>query len=609
MKAKVFVAALAVLTGFYGVSAQPASLLTRENSTLIFPLTSLTTNGVPGLTNLPSKLMVSLMPAHSTSGGTVSVVNTQAWVRYYNAGYGSFFNVANQAAADDAGDLVIAGNSYKSQTDYGWATIKYAGDGTAVWTNRYDGSLGDTANNFAYYLAMNGRGDVVVAGTSQNTNTLTDAVTIRYSAGGTAVVTNRYHTSTNNDQPTGLALDAAGNAYVIFTSYPPAGSLQGGYVTVKYDSSGNALWTNFYQNLSNGSDSAAGIAVDGNGNVFVTGSSAGVGGTSIATLKYSPDGTALWTNRYFGAAGALGRTITVDRAGHVLVAGESAETPASYPIIAYSNDGTPLWTNVLAGPDYSGGSVPQLATDPLGNVFVAGGAPGTSSAGVYDILKLSSTGVPRWTNLNVIFGVTNASLTAAAVDHAGNLFLTGYSGGTNSDFVTMKFAGADGSSVWTNRYGGPTGGDAAALAMAVDNAGNVFVTGQSAPAIGSLDFATVKYADEVVYTPPTNFTGTDSITFVAVDDAGNSATGLVQIVVSPSALQFNTGALRLDSQGLHLQVDGARDTNAVVLYASTNLLNWFPIATNSPVLGSADFLDPAVAHFRNRFYRATQNVP
>jgi hypothetical protein len=121
-----------------------------------------------------------------------------------------------------------------------------------------------------------------------------------------------------------------------------------------------------------------------------------------------------------------------------------------------------------------------------------------------------------------------------------------------------------------------------------------------------MDFATVKYADNVVYTPPTNFVGTDTFTFVATDNLGNTATGLVQIVVSPQTLQFNPGALRLDSLGLHLQVDGAPGTGGVVLYASPDLLGWAPIATNPPVLGSASFLDASVTNAPRRFYRAAQ---
>jgi hypothetical protein len=62
-----------------------------------------------------------------------------------------------------------------------------------------------------------------------------------------------------------------------------------------------ALWTNRYNGSGNGEDFADAIAVDGSGNVFVTGWSAG---SSVfddyATVAYSNAGEPLWTNRYNG---------------------------------------------------------------------------------------------------------------------------------------------------------------------------------------------------------------------------------------------------------------------------------------------------------------------
>src|SRR6266540_3044794 len=98
--------------------------------------------------------------------------------------------------------------------------------------------------------------------------------------------------------------------------------------------------------------------------------------------------------------------------------------------------------------------------------------------------------------------------------------------------------------------------------------GAVYVTGASSGSgsgFGALDFATVKYANNLRYTPPTNFIGTDTFTFTAVNDAGNSATGLVTVAVLPPTLQFNTAGLQFTTEGLRLQVDGARGTNPVAI--------------------------------------------
>ena len=59
------------------------------------------------------------------------------------------------------------------------------------------------------------------------------------------------------------------------------------------------LWTNRYKGTGNRDDGALALAVDGTGNVFVTGYSGdSLSFRDYATIKYSGAGVPLWTNRY-----------------------------------------------------------------------------------------------------------------------------------------------------------------------------------------------------------------------------------------------------------------------------------------------------------------------
>src|SRR5262249_17301720 len=91
----------------------------------------------------------------------------------------------------------------------------------------------------------------------------------------------------------------------------------------------------------------------------------------------------------------------------------------------------------------------------------------------------------------------NDTATGVGIDGDNNVLVGGYSSnGTNDDFCILKYSGVDGLLLWEGRYNGPENGDGAMLnlRLAVCPNGNVAVTGVS---VGSnrADYATVVYRD------------------------------------------------------------------------------------------------------------------
>ena len=121
------------------------------------------------------------------------------------------------------------------------------------------------------------------------------------------------------------------------------------------------LWTNRYNGPGNSYDHAIAVAVDGSGNVFVTGNS--------ATIAYSGAGAPLWTNRYGGAS------MAVDASGNVFVTGSSYGSGGiwNYATIVYSGAGVPLWTNRYNGQPQT---TPSLAIGSDGAVYITGASDG-----------------------------------------------------------------------------------------------------------------------------------------------------------------------------------------------------------------------------------------
>lgn len=427
-----------------------------------------------------------------------------ATIKYSNAGVPLWTNrypgpvtgsdEANAIAVDNGGNVLVTGYSSGSGSSFDYATIKYSSAGAPIWTNRYNGP----ANGFdrADAVVVDGNDNVIVSGISFGASNSHDYVTIAYSSAGAPLWTNRLNRPGmgTNSAPS-LTVDASGNAFV--TGSEPTGA-SSGYVTIKYSSAGALLWTNRHKELENGVDAAAAVAVDGGGNVFVTGASYG-NGTSFdfSTIAYSGAGMPLWTNRYHRAwrGGDSAGAMSVDSSGNVIVTGSSIGKGSytDYMTIAYSNAGVPLWTNGYNGPASGYEFARAIAVDANGNVFVTGYSYGISSSEDYATVGYSSAGIPLWTNrYNGPTGKSDDEASAIAVDTNGRVFVTGTS---DSDYLTIAYSN-DGMPLWTNRFSG-VGTTDRATAVVVNSSDEVFVTGYSQGTQGTASFTdifTIKYS-------------------------------------------------------------------------------------------------------------------
>ncbi len=111
---------------------------------------------------------------------------------------------------------------------------------------------------------------------------------------------------------------------------PDGHSSNADYVTIAYTNAGAPMWTNRYNGPGNFFDGASAVTVDGIGNVFVTGTSwnSNVNGDPVnpafATVAYSSIGLPLWTNLYSGPGnGNVAVRLAVDGSGNVVVTGTS----------------------------------------------------------------------------------------------------------------------------------------------------------------------------------------------------------------------------------------------------------------------------------------------
>ena len=145
-----------------------------------------------------------------------------------------------------------------------------------------------------------------------------------------------------NDEPQAMVVDSTGNVYVTGHSWSDSPRLGYDYATIKYNSNGNQLWVARYNGPGDVIDGAHALALDGQGNAYVAGLCCyGVGGGGdFATIKYDPEGRQLWSYRYNGVANAYdeARALAVDGQGNVYVSGwsEGVGTSSDYATVKYS---------------------------------------------------------------------------------------------------------------------------------------------------------------------------------------------------------------------------------------------------------------------------------
>jgi uncharacterized delta-60 repeat protein len=304
------------------------------------------------------------------------------------------------------------------------------------------------------------------------------------------------------DQSNDIVLDNNANVYVTGVSYGGS-STKEDFATIKYNAYGVQQWVARFNGTGSNTDIAQGIALDGSNNVYVTGWSYmepgfDCGTPDYVTIKYNNNGAQQWVVKYNGTGNSddFSNALAVDAAGNVYVTGSSigVNTGTDIATVKYNTSGVQQWVVRYDGPSHGADVGMKICLDRDGNVIVMGSSVQTGASTDYIILKYSASGTLLWSYRYNGPGSGDDLPYGLAVDNIGDVFVTGSSKGTNTnlDYATLKINPA-GSLLWTARYtgNGIINDTDVATAVAVDLNGCCYVTGYSKNA--SFDYVTIKY--------------------------------------------------------------------------------------------------------------------
>jgi hypothetical protein len=428
---------------------------------------------------------------------------------------GTGWDVCTGIAVDGAGNAYVTGWTQSSQATFPDTPGAFqlgnpggASDAFVVKIDRagsalvYASFLGGTSRDLGTGIAVDGRGNAYLTGWTQSTAATfpdtsgvfqsenagggTDAFVAKVNPTGSALVYASFLGGREYDFGYGIAVDGAGNAYVTgwtgpraaIDPHPPPVEEADAFVVKVNRTASSQLYSRLLG--GGGLDFGYGVAVDGAGNAYVTGSTRSTtfpvtpgvfqpnsaGNFDAFVVKVNRNGSALLYAGFLGGSGwDEGRAIAVDGAGNAYVTGsaDSTSTAASFPatpgVFQPENAGydafvakvnpsgsTLVYAGFLGGAGGEFGS--GIVVDGAGNAYVTGGTSSTAAsfpatpgvfqpenAGDYDafVAKVNRTG-SGLVYAGFLGGARGDFGFAIAVDGAGNAYITGRTESTTATF-------------------------------------------------------------------------------------------------------------------------------------------------------------------------------
>ncbi|MEO5583846.1 MAG: SBBP repeat-containing protein, partial [Flavobacteriales bacterium] len=246
-------------------------------------------------------------------------------------------------------------NTYNG--NYDAFLVKFNSSGVRQWGTYYGGSNGENGNA----CAVDGSGNVYLAGQTNSTGSIAssghqgtfaggtgDGFLVKFNAAGVRQW-GTYYGGTGNELGHGCAVDGSGNVYLAGETTSTTTIAAGGYQNtrkglidaflVKFNSTGTRQWGTYYGGTAN--DMGWSCVSDASANIYLVGqtsSTSGIakgghqniigGGGDAFVVKFNANGGRIWGSYYGGTLDDSGRSGSADANGYIHIAGYTNSTAA-----------------------------------------------------------------------------------------------------------------------------------------------------------------------------------------------------------------------------------------------------------------------------------------
>jgi hypothetical protein len=328
----------------------------------------------------------------------------------------------NSVAVDQQGNIYALAKTNVSGGfgSYDIALVKYDSAGSIAWKK----IVGSSSFDEAAGLGVDSSGNVYVL--ADIGNIFERMVLLKFDPSGNIVWTRQYgNQNTPSLLPYELTVSSSDEIYIVGLYGSYTSGEDNVVVTVKYNTLGNIVWQRGLGSYTQKTPYAA--TTDSFGNVFVGGwlVSATSGNDFLFQAKYNSSGTILWRLALGSGSGSWNNeqtySLATDSQNSLIVAGTS---DSSGFLAKRIEDSTPQWQRFLNGGGSTSVEIRSVVVDASNNIYVAGSVSGLGDTGAL-LAKIDTNGVIQWQR--IIQGVGGSTTTAQSIslDSSENICLVG----------------------------------------------------------------------------------------------------------------------------------------------------------------------------------------